>query len=460
MYSKNNVESISFDITSILLDIRAFWVSILMCGLATAILVGCWFSGAENKDYSSTTVFSITSNTGNVLSNVDKANTVLSTMADILQSKELNRIVVKEIGDFNYYTSTEYIEDTNMISLTVTSSTPSVSFYVLNSIYDNFLVILSEIMADVRLVTIQKAFVPMLPNASYNLYVYITIAFLFGCCACGGFITWLSILRDTVKNGEDMRNKVDARLLGTIPYLADKLGLSDKSSVPLMTISHKNYWYQESFHLVGGRLSQYAEKHAMKSIIFTSVFPNEGKTTCLLNTAISLSMNNKKVLIIDGDFRNPTVAQALHIVPEFDKCLSNVLSGNQVDWEKIWKLPEHNVYALTNAKPHNNSVITLSDGRFEKLLNEAGQLFDVILVDSGPTAFVSDIELLKMRCDGIVMVVSQDNAPVGMINSTIDMLDTEGKMIGCVYKETRKVRKRKPYGYNYYWKEPAIKKDR
>ena len=89
------------------------------------------------------------------------------------------------------------------------------------------------------------------------------------------------------------------------------------------------------------------------------------------------------------------------------------------------------------------------------LLKEAENYFDIILVDSGPTAFVSDIELLKMRCDGIVLVVAQDNAPVMIINDTIDRLDKEDKLLGCIYKETRKTKRRKPYGYRSYVKNPS-----
>ncbi len=460
MRSKNNVENISFDMTSILLDIRCFWLNIVMCGLATAILIGCWFFAVEDKEYSSSTVFAVSSSSGNILTNASKANKVAETMTNILKSEEMNRIVVKGVGDVSYRTNAKYIADTNMISLTVTANSPKTSFLVLNSVLGNFSTLLEELMADVRIITIQKANVPIYANASYNLYMFIVIGFIFGCAACAGVIALLSILRDTVKNGDDMRNKVDARLLGTIPYLADKYILPDKSEVPLMTISYKNYWYQESFHLVAGRILHHAEKHDLKSIIYTSVFPNEGKTTSLLNTAISMSMNNKKVLVIDGDFRNPTISGILHVGEEYASSLADILSGGKMDFKNIWKMDGHNVYALTNARPHMDSVVSLSNGRFEELLKTAAKTFDIILVDSGPTAFVSDIELLKVRCDGIILIVAQDNAPVVAINDTIDTLDAEDKLIGCIYKETRKSRRRKPYGYNYYWKESNSKKDR
>lgn len=456
--SKNKSESISFDMASILLDMRCFWWNIIMCGLATAILLGCWFYAVEEKEYSSSTIFTVSTSSGDVITNARKANTVAGTLTNILKSEELNRIVGKGVGHVEYQTSAKYITDTNMISLTVTTNSPKTSFSVLNSILANFSGMLEELMSDVRIITLQKAKVPVSANTSYNFFLYVIGGFLFGSFVCTGVIVLMSILRDTVKNGDDMRNKVDARLLGTIPYLAEKYIIEGKAEVPLMTISHKNYWVQESFHLVASRILRSVEKHNMHSIIFTSVFPNEGKTTCLLNTAISLSMKNKTVLIIDADFRNPTVYSILHVDKQYGSDLSNALKGKGPDWTDLWKLEGHNVYALTNEKPHMNSVISLSNGKFEGVLKEAKKHFDVILVDSGPTAFVSDIELLKMRCDGIVMIVAQDNAPVVIINDTIDTLDKEDKLIGCVYKETRKTRRRKPYGYHYYWKDASAKR--
>ena len=460
MQQKNKSESISFDVASILLDMRCFWWNIVMCGLATALLLGCWFYAVEEKEYSSSTIFTVSTSSGDVITNARKANTVAGTLTNILKSEELNRIVSKGVGHVEYQTSAKYITDTNMISLTVTTNSPKNAFSVLNSILTNFSGMLEELMSDVRIITLQKAKVPVSANTSYNLLLYVIGGFIFGSFVCAGVIVLMSILRDTVKNGDDMRNKVDARLLGTIPYLAEKYILEDKAEVPLMTISHKNYWVQESFHLVASRILRSAEKNNINSIIFTSVFPNEGKTTCLLNTAISLSMKNKRVLIIDADFRNPTIYSILHVDNYYANDLADVLKGKKKDLNDLWKLSNHNVHVLSNEKPHMNSVVSLSNGKFDALLNEAKKYYEIILVDSGPTAFVSDIELLKMRCDGIVMIVAQDNAPVVIINDTIDTLDKEDKLIGCVYKETRKTRRRKPYGYNYYWKESNAKRDR
>ncbi len=460
MQSKNKVDGISFDMASILLDMRCFLWNIVMCGLATAILLGCWFFAMDEKEYTSSTIFTVSTSSGDVITNANKANTVAGTLTNILKSEELNRIVSKGVGNVEYQTSAKYITDTNMISLTVTTNSPKTSFSVLSSILTNFSGMLEELMSDVRIITLQKAKVPVNANTSYNLYLYIVAGFVLGAGACAGAIALMSILRDTVKNGDDMRNKVDARLLGTIPYLSEKSIISDKAEVPLMTISHKNYWVQESFHLAASRILRSVEKNNLHSIIFTSVFPNEGKTTCLLNTAISMSMKNKRVLIVDADFRNPTVHSILHVNSQYGTDLSNALKGKKVDWDALWKLSGHNVYALTNEKPHMNSVISLSNGKFEALLKEARKYFDIVLVDSGPTAFVSDIELLKMRCDGIVMVIAQDNAPVVIINDTIDTLDKEDKLLGCIYKETRKTRRRKPYGYHYYWKNSNTMKDR
>ena len=455
MQPKNKVDSISFDMASILLDMRSFWWDIVMCGLATAIILGCWFVTVDEKEFTSSTIFAVSTSSGDVITNVDKANTVADTLTNILKSEELNRIVSKGVGNVDYRTDAEYITDTNMISLEVTTNSPKTSFHVLNSILNNFSGVLEELMSDVRIITLQKAKVPVAANASYSLYLYVVGGFILGAGVCAGAITALSVLRDTVKNGDDMRNKVDARLLGTIPYISEKNILFDKAKVPLMTISHRNYWVQESFHLTASRILRAVEKNNLKSIIFTSVFPNEGKTTCLLNTAISLSMKNKKVLVVDADFRNPTVFSIVQMDQQYGTDLSGALKGNKIDFCNLWKLGGHNIHVLSNEKPHMNSVVSLSNGRFEMLLKEAENYFDIILVDSGPTAFVSDIELLKMRCDGIVLVVAQDNAPVMIINDTIDRLDKEDKLLGCIYKETRKTKRRKPYGYRSYVKNPG-----
>lgn len=454
-----SVATIRVDIPSILMDIKRHWWNILLAALSAVMLMIAFLITFPVEKYSAATVLAISSNNGDVIRNVNNANKVASTLTEVMNADILKQMVAGDIGQQIYVTSADYISDTNLITLTVTADSPRLAFQALQSILKHYNVLLEDLMSDVRLVILQQPVIPTAPDQAYNLYVYAVLAFIAGGAIFAGGIAALSVLRDTVKNITDVKNKVDARLLGTIPFVADEMGKNRiRKEVPFLAGEQVSFWFKESIQMTASRILNHMDQRQEKVLMFTSVLANEGKTTCAVNMAMAIAQNNRRVLLIDGDFRNPSVAVALKIGDDYQNKLKEVLGTGEFDESMLYQVPNSQLYCVTNQSSHMQSNLSFSNGHFEGLLNYGRKNFDFVVVDSGPVALVADIELMKGFCDASVLILAQDAAPVRAINDAVDMLDDQGKLIGCIFKETRPSARRKDAEYGSY--HHTMKEDR
>ena len=122
-----------------------------------------------------------------------------------------------------------------------------------------------------------------------------------------------------------------------------------------------------------------------------SSLPGEGKTTCAVLLAISLAALGRKILFIEADLRKPAAGRYLHLdsgVPG----LSDYLTGNAGLEEVSRQGPVETLKVITAGKekaPANVSELLSSD-RFRKLLEDADQMYDRVVIDVPPVLYIPD----------------------------------------------------------------------
>ena len=190
-----------------------------------------------------------------------------------------------------------------------------------------------------------------------------------------------------------------------------------------------------------------------KTIAISSPNASEGKSTTSINIAITLSQLNKKVLIIDTDYRRATVFKKLKL--ENDLGLIEVISG-KFKWTDAIKKYNSNLDVMTTGFATSEFSEMLISSDFDLLLTELSENYDYIILDTPPLNIVSDTSVIAQKCDALLLVVRSYITTYHAFRrslSSIKQLDINliGTIINGVDSSHRKnIYNKYGYGYGYY----------
>ena len=192
-----------------------------------------------------------------------------------------------------------------------------------------------------------------------------------------------------------------------------------------------NFAASEAYNLLRANIGlSFADKNTCKVIGVTSACPQEGKSLTTLNTAYAFAKSGKRVLLIDGDMRRPTVAKNLNL--PLAPGLSNALTGDDVHIH-AGVLHENLCVLLSGDIPPTPSELIGSE-RMRTLLKELSASFDYIFIDFPPITAVSDAITISDSVDGFVIVVRHGYTRKKTLIETLRQLElARARIVGLVY---------------------------
>ena len=142
-----------------------------------------------------------------------------------------------------------------------------------------------------------------------------------------------------------------------------------------------------------------------------SCFPSEGKTTTIGNFANLLAQQGKRVMLIDGDMRNPGLTRAFG--REFDAGLVDVLLGD-ADWRGVYHtVKSTGLHVLPNSKARAiHTAELMGSDNMAVLLADLDQVYDFVLIDLPPLGPVVDARAVLDKLDGLLFVIKWGSTPV------------------------------------------------
>ncbi|MEN8216721.1 MAG: polysaccharide biosynthesis tyrosine autokinase [Pseudomonadota bacterium] len=265
---------------------------------------------------------------------------------------------------------------------------------------------------------------------------------------------FLEYLDNTLKNSEDVEQKLGLPLLSALPKL--KIPKTDKMKAMWMFLKEQKSQFSESVRTArtGIMLSNLDTQH--KVLIVTSSVPNEGKTTFAINQAFALGQMDK-TLLIDADMRRPSIAKSLGLS---DKApgLSDLVAGTHHLDECIDQIGEDggNVDIIPSGVVPPNPLDLLSSERFGEILEELSQKYGYIVIDSAPTMAVSDALVLAKHASGVLYVVKANATPYQVVREGLKRLrQVKAPVYHIVLNQLDINKPSKYYGYygkNYYYR--------
>lgn len=211
----------------------------------------------------------------------------------------------------------------------------------------------------------------------------------------------------------------------------------------------------ESFRILSSNINYLMPQNTVTTdgrvILSTSTIKGEGKSFVAINISLALASIGKKVLLIGADLRNPQLHKYLSVNKKTDG-LTNYLIDSNYDWKstvlnKFKHLPNHSTLLAGNIPP--NPAQLLSNGNFEKIISQAKEEYDYIIIDTAPTLLVTDTLLISDNADTIVYVSRSNFTEKELLNFLKDLIK-EGKLknVGLVLNGVG-ANAKYGYGYNY-----------
>lgn len=187
-------------------------------------------------------------------------------------------------------------------------------------------------------------------------------------------------------------------------------------------------------------------------MLITSSLPGTGKTSVSLLLAKSLAVVGKKVLLVEGDLRRPTLAERMKLTT--NEGLASVLSGGRDDREAILNSGLSNLDVLpAGSIPENFNTELLANGVFENCVEAWKRRYDFVLIDSPPLLPVADAQILAGHAEGTVMVLrSSHDRKKEAADAFAQLKAAGGNLIGTVLIGGRfSQRDGDGYTYDYYY---------
>ena len=407
--------------------LRNLWVVALFC--ASALLC---FTGYETLTYkpvytASATLMVSAKDSTSAYNSLTTTQSMATVFVEVFQSNVLREKVAQEMPNktFDGTITTATIPETNLLVVSVTSASPQTAFQGLNGVLNNYESISDYLFSNAQLEVIKSAEVPTTPSNPQDLSQYYPLVILLAAFMATGAIVLLQVLRKTVQTPAAARRHIDARILRVIRHEEKHKTLRAKVlrkntalliNAPLIT----KRFIEDNLSLCSS-VEYHMRKHGQKVLMVTSAGENEGKSTVVTNLALALAEKNKKVLLLDCDFRKPSLHKIFETPVVKGKSFSACLLQEFAD-PKDYLLEKEQITIGLSRADHKNITQLLHNGKLNAFLQQARKEYDYILLDTPPMLAAADVEVIGAMVDTAMVVVNTDFMPIAVINDWLENL--------------------------------------
>jgi capsular exopolysaccharide synthesis family protein len=266
-----------------------------------------------------------------------------------------------------------------------------------------------------------------------------------------GLAFLVELANDLVRTPSDVAKYLHIPLLGVIP------DASEDSQVRRIELCHTVRLapysvISESYRRCRTNLKLSGTAESLKSMLVSSGMAGDGKTSVAVNLAATFVAADKKVLLIDANFRQPNLERLFPKIHTdqledkleaegFDFGLSSVLMKQCGIQEAIRPGGIEGLDIIDCGPLPANPAELLGSPRMEELLIRQRNNYDHIIIDGPPVLLVSDAKVLARLVDITVLVFNAAATSRGAAQRTIrEFREVNARIIGCVLFAARSMK--------------------
>lgn len=218
-------------------------------------------------------------------------------------------------------------------------------------------------------------------------------------------------------------------------------------SMKFSTFKDPKFPAAEFYRTLRANMKIISSQKSIKTIVITSACPGEGKTTVTINLGIAMAQSGSRVLVIDGNLRNPSVHKNLSLTNSLG--FTNLLSGDLRYIDTISKSEIEDLdVILCGPKPPNPSDL-LDLEKMKNLFDSLKNDYSYIFIDTPPVTSVTDAALIASICDGTLIVVASGETEIEHVQKTKEILSgANANIIGVVLNKVKPGRLKKYHNYD------------
>lgn len=284
---------------------------------------------------------------------------------------------------------------------------------------------------------VDPADIPQKPS-SPRLLLNLAISLLAGLMLGAGLAFGLEQIDEAIADPGEVERRLGLPLLGPVPKV--------KGVTPKEALLDRKSDLVDAYLAVQTNLAFTTEHGVPRSFAVTSTRPAEGKSTTALALAATLARGDRKVILVDGDMRSPSVHHLGGV--HHDRGLSNFLTGQDEITSLTFRMDDLGITAMSAGPIPPNAAELLTGNRLALLIERLLQHYDHVVIDSPPVMGLADAPLIASKVEGVIYAVESHGIRSSMVRTALGRLaSANARVFGGVL--TKFEAKRAHYGYGY-----------
>ena len=316
-----------------------------------------------------------------------------------------------------------------------------------NRIYEAFLQRMKETnevkelqSSNVRI--IQNALLPLTP-ISPNIQKIVLMFYVLSFAVIFCFVVYYEFNSNTVIEPSNLET-LNIPILATLPSVKK---IDKGYHLSQMFIEDVNSEFSESIRTL--RTLMVARYQKNKSLLISSTYSGEGKTTIALNTALAFSKIGK-VLLIETDIRRPSVLSKTSNEEGTKGGFSDIIQGKLKLSESILNLPGSDIEVMTSGTRRSDLTDLTTTTKLKTFFDILKKKYDYVIVDTPPIQPVSDTLFISQTTDHNLLIARSKVTKLMGIKSVLKKLDNVNvKVDGLIFNDLD-TSKASYYGYYQY----------
>ena len=255
--------------------------------------------------------------------------------------------------------------------------------------------------------------------------VLIAMGLIGGLCMSTAIAFILECINKTFKTKGELERELKMPIIANVPKVK-------KNQININKIkNNQGTILGEAYNSLATTIKHSKGNFNNKSILITSSIVGEGSTTTASSLAVSLATSNKRVILLEGDLRKPSLHNVFEV--KNDIGLSDVIL-KKINLDNAVKKINDNLDLLTAGELVLNPIEIIDSKDMNLLLEDLKSKYDYIVIDTPPLQAVTDAQILSTKVDLTILVVRAEEVKKDTVKESIALINrVDRNIMGIVF---------------------------